>query len=145
MRAVLLSGFLAGSLDLLATLTLMSTQGVRIQRVLQFIASGAFGTAAFEGGSRMAAAGLLFHFFIAGSVAWFYYWASMFLPVTVEHPWLCGILYGAGVHLVMSFVVVPLSRTVKKKFSEKAFLTQLAIHMFCVGLPIALTQNWLMR
>jgi len=38
----------------------------------------------------------------------------------------------------MSRVVVPLSATPKRKFSAKAFLTQLIIHIFFVGLPIAL-------
>jgi len=40
--------------------------------------------------------------------------------------------------MVMSRVVVPLSAAPKRKFSAKAFLTQLIIPIFCVGPPIAL-------
>jgi hypothetical protein len=35
-------------------------------------------------------------------------------------------------------VVIPLSRTRKREFSASAFLSQLAVHMFIVGLSISL-------
>ena len=38
----------------------------------------------------------------------------------------------------MSRVVVPLSAAPKREFSARAFLTQLNIHIVCIGLPIAL-------
>jgi len=81
---------------------------------------------------------LLLHFFIALSASSVYYAISRKMTVLLNDPLLCGLLYGVAVHLVMSRVVVPLSATPKRKFSAKAFLTQLIIHIFFVGLPIAL-------
>jgi hypothetical protein len=66
-----------------------------------------------------------------------YFFASRKLNVLIEHAVLCGLLYGVAVHLFMSFIVLPLS-SIKRPFSIKFFAIQLGIHMFLVGLPIAL-------
>lgn len=146
LAAIALSACLAGVLDLSATATVMTVQGVPIKRVLQYIASGALGSSAFEGGSRAAGVGVFLHFLIALVAATIYYAVSReIIPLSVSRPLLFGALYGTMVHLIMSRIVVPLSRAPKRKFSSKAFLTQLVIHIFCVGLPIALTQSYLSR
>jgi len=123
----------------------MATQGTPIKRLLQFIASGALGASAFNEGRRSAGLGLLFHFLIAVVAAALYFKVSRGLPVILNQAVLFGVLYGATVHLVMSRIVVPLSRAPKREFSIAAFLVQLVIHVFCVGLPIALTQNHLLQ
>jgi hypothetical protein len=56
----------------------------------------------------------------------------------VSHAFACGIVYGVLIHLFMSFIVIPLSRAPKRKFSASSFLSQLAVHMFIVGLSISL-------
>lgn len=61
------------------------------------------------------------------------------MTALLNHWLVGGLLYGVAVHLAMSRLVVPLSAAPKREFSAKAFLTQLVIHMFFVGLPIALT------
>jgi hypothetical protein len=38
----------------------------------------------------------------------------------------------------MQFVVLPLSRLPARRFDPEGFAVQSVIHMFCVGLPIAL-------
>lgn len=144
-EAILCAGFLAGALDITATTTLFALQGLSVQRLWQGIASGALGDSAFRGGNRTAAAGLCFHFVIALTVAAVYYAASRPLAVLVERPVLCGVLFGALVHVVMSRVVVPLSAAPKRAFSMKAFLIQIVIHMCFVGLPIALVVGHLSR
>ena len=144
-QVVALSACVAGVLDLSATGTLMATQGTPIKRLLQFIASGVLGASAFNGGRRTAGFGLLFHFLIAVVAATVYFEVSHGLPIMLNQPVLFGVLYGATVHLVMSRIVVPLSRAPKREFSITAFLVQLVIHVFCVGLPIALTQNHLLQ
>ena len=136
---ITLAGVLAGILDITATSTLMSLQGMPLERLWQGIASGALGTAAFKGGKRTAALGLFFHFVIAFTVAAIYYAMSLKLPILIEKPILCGTLYGIIVHVIMSRIVAPLSAAPKREFSLKAFLTQLVIHICFVGLPIALT------
>lgn len=145
MKTIALSACLAGVLDICATSIVMTSQGVPIKRLLQFIASGALGPSAFDRGNWTAGIGLLFHFLIAGLVASIYYLVSRRLPIILDRPLLFGALYGIAVHLVMSRLVVPLSRAPKRPFSTRAFLTQLVIHVLCVGLPIALTQSRLSR
>jgi hypothetical protein len=144
-EVVALSGCLAGVLDISATATVMAAQRASIKRLLQFIASGVLGTSAFDGDNRTAGIGLLLHFLIAGIVATIYYAMSRSVPMSLNRPVLFGALYGIAVYLIMSRIVVPLSRAPKRAFSIGAFLTQLVIHVVCVGLPIALAQNYLSR
>jgi hypothetical protein len=144
-QTIALSAGLAGLLDISATATVGSLQGMPVKRLLQFVASGAIGKRAFTGGTATAAVGLAIHFLIAGAVATVYYTVSHVIPIGLDHPVLFGAAYGIGVHLIMSRMVVPLSRTPKREFSTRAFVTQLVIHICCVGLPIALTQHYLSR
>jgi len=132
------AGLLSGTLDITATSLLVRTQGIPLGRLLQGIASGALGASAFKGGKKTAAAGLLFHFAIAFAAATAFYAFSRKLPILLDHPFFSGVFYGIAVHLFMSRIVVPLSAAPKREFSAKAFLIQLIIHIFCVGLPIAL-------
>jgi uncharacterized membrane protein YagU involved in acid resistance len=140
-----LAGLLAGALDITATSTLFALQGLSVERLWQFIASGALGESVFSGGKRTAAIGLFFHFAIALTVAGIYYTVSRWLPILMERPVLYGGLYGAVVHVVMSRIVLPLSAAPKRKFSAKAFLIQLVIHICFVGIPIALTVSHFSR
>jgi uncharacterized membrane protein YagU involved in acid resistance len=144
-EVISLAGLLSGSLDLIATSTLVKTQGVPFERLLQMIASGALGPSAFQGGKKTAALGLFFHFFIAFTAASIYYLISCTMTALLDYPLFSGVVYGSAVHLVMSRIVLPLSATAKREFSAKAFLTQLIIHIFCVGLPIALVVSYLSR
>ena len=134
---IVLAGLVAGVLDLAASTTVFLAQGVPFERLLQGIASGALGPAAFKGGRFTAALGLVLHFLIALVVAALYYAASRKWVVLIESPVFYGTLYGVAVHLVMSRIVVPLSRAPKREFSAKAFLIQMGIHVLFVGLPIA--------
>jgi uncharacterized membrane protein YagU involved in acid resistance len=88
---------------------------------------------------------MLLHFFIAFTAALIYYTISRKLSALVDYPLFSGVVYGSAVHLVMSRIVVPISAAPKREFSAKAFLTQLIIHIFCVGLPIALIVSHLSR
>lgn len=126
----------AGTLDIASAFTLARLNGVPPKRLLQMIASAAIGKPAFEGGTSTAALGLAFHFLIAASAATVYYVLGRYLALNA-HAILSGILYGIAVHLFMTFIV--LSRTkLQRPFSMKPFLTQLVVHIFFVGLPIAL-------
>ena len=138
LETISLAGLLSGTLDLTATSTLVKTQGIPVERLLQTIASGALGSSAFQRGKKAAALGLFFHFLIAFSAAFAYYAISRKLSALIDSPLFSGVVYGSAVHLLMSRIVVPLSAAPKRNFSAKAFLTQLIIHIFCVGLPIAL-------
>jgi hypothetical protein len=144
-EAIAVSGAVAGVLDICATGAVMKAQGVPFGRLLQFVASGALGSSALEGGGRTATVGLALHFLIAGLWAFVYSVAGSAWPVLLARPALWGLVFGMLVHLVMSRAVVPLSRAPKRPFAWKSWLTQLVIHIVCVGVPIALVQGYLLR
>jgi hypothetical protein len=138
-ETILLAGLIAGVLDITATSVLFVLQGLSLERLYQVVASGVLGQAAFAGGKKTAAIGLCFHFAIALIFAAAYFMISRDLRILVERPAIYGALYGALVHIVMSWIVVPMSAAPKREFSLKAFSIQLLIHICFVGLPIALT------
>jgi uncharacterized membrane protein YagU involved in acid resistance len=136
---ITLAGTICGVLDLISATVLFVSRGGTFERLLQFIASGALGESSFRGGKKTAALGFLVHFVIAFTAAAIYYAASRSFSLLIAQPVLCGILYGTLIHLFMTFVTIPLSRAPKRKFSPSFFLSQLAVHMFIVGLSISLT------
>lgn len=136
---IILAGAICGILDLISATALFLSKGGTFERLLQFIASGALGESSFRGGKKTAALGFIFHFVIAFTAAAIYYAASRSFPLLISQPVLCGILYGAPIHLFMTFITIPLSRAPKRKFSASFFFSQLAVHMFIVGLSISLT------
>lgn len=135
--AIAVGGLLAGTLDILAAFA-MSWPRVGPARVLQSIASGLLGRAAYQGGARTAALGLLLHFVIALGAAAVYYAASRQWPVLWRRPVACGLAYGVVVYLVMNLVVVPLSQIGFRLPPWQTVALLVVIHMVCVGLPIAL-------
>src|SRR4051794_39615648 len=64
---ILWSWLLVGTLDLAAATIQTLLAGGTIQRLCQFIASGAFGKEAFDGGWTTAIYGVVFHYIIAFS------------------------------------------------------------------------------
>jgi uncharacterized membrane protein YagU involved in acid resistance len=139
MQALLWSTLIAGTLDITAAIILRALlSGVPAVRVLQSVASGLLGRAAFSDDMRTAALGLLLHFLIMAVIASLFYVASRRLPVlTAQWLW-SGLVYGALVYLMMSFVIVPLSAFPGKLVpSTAAFVEGIVVHMLCVGLPIA--------
>ena len=109
LRATLWGGLTAGVLDIADALDLPRRTRGCAWRILQAIASGLLGREAFSGGAWTATLGLGLHFLIATSAAAVYALASLYLPVLVRRPWLCGSAYGLVVYAVMQCVVLPLS------------------------------------
>lgn len=136
--AIAWGGLACGVLDITAALVVYGFFGARPMRLLQGIAAGLLGTKAFDGGVATAVLGLLCHFVIAFGAATVFVLASRRLPFLLRHSVVSGVLYGPVVYFVMSRVVVPLSAVRPRPFSFKMMLIGLTIHMFCVGLPIAL-------
>lgn len=138
--AITLAAAAAGILDLGAATFLSLRRGMSIESLLQFVASGVLGEAAFRGGTAAALAGLLLHFLIAASWSAAYFCLGLRFPSLPRHPVVAGVLLGVVVHLTMSLVVLPLSMTPKRPFALDAWLIQLLVHVAFVGLPIALVQ-----
>lgn len=131
------AGLLVGVLDISDAFIFYGLHGVPPIRILQGIASGLLGRAAFTQGSRSALLGVVLHFFIAFTAATVYLLASRRLPLS-RRPLLYGTLYGVAVYVVMNYIVLPLSNVVPKPhFSPVPFVNGVAALIFCVGIPVA--------
>jgi len=76
---------------------------------------------------------------IAYGAAAVYVAASRVVPLLIEHAVPCGILYGIAVYFFMQDVVLPLSAIGRRPFSLQFMLIGVGVHIFTVGLTIALT------
>lgn len=132
-------GLIAGTLDIVAAcLTAWLRAGVGPIRLLQSVASGLLGPAAFEGGVKTALLGLALHFFIATIWTVVFYLASRKFLFLIERPIQFGLIYGIAVYLFMSFVVLPLSRVTPRPATITGRTIGLLTIMLCIGLPISL-------
>jgi len=136
--AILWGSLLCGVLDITAALVVYGYMGANPVRLLQGIAGGLLGPRTYGGGIATALLGLLCHFVIAFSAAAVFVAASRVAPFLVRYAVPCGALYGIGVYFFMNRIVVPLSAAAKFPFSFKMMVIGVVIHIFCVGLPIAL-------
>ena len=140
--AIFWGGLLCGVLDIAYALIVFGLAfELRPARLLQGIASGLLGQAAFQGGFATACLGLLLHFVIAFGAATVYCLASRKLWWMLRHPGMAGALFGAAVHFFMNFVVIPLSAVRKRPINPTWFIINLIEHMLLVGPPIALAAH----
>jgi hypothetical protein len=139
-RAVFVGGLAAGILDISYAFLLWGLRGVSPVRILQSVAAGLLGSASYQGGAATAALGAGLHFFNAFVIAAVFVMASRAWTVLAHRPLVFGPLYGAGVYLVMNYVVIPLSAFPRRGASPApvVWITGVLVHMFLVGLPIAL-------
>jgi uncharacterized membrane protein YagU involved in acid resistance len=138
-KTIFWAGLICGILDGLAAIIffyawLKLTPG----QVMQFIASGIYGPAAFAGGTPMVWAGIAIHFFIAFVLAVIYFYAYPKISLLHTNPVLSGLLYGLGIWLVLNLLVMPASNIQQGPFDPAAALISIVWHMLLVGLPIAL-------
>jgi hypothetical protein len=140
LHPVVVGGAIVGVVDVIAAFAVHAAfGGVRPATVLQGIASGLLGPAAFQGGDAAAALGMVLHFVIAFVVAAVYYLASRGWPVLVRRPLVYGMIYGVLVYAVMNQVVLPMSRVTLRPRPWSFIVTMIVVHLLCVGLPVALT------
>jgi hypothetical protein len=137
LHPILTGGLMAGVLDITAAIVIYAFRGVAPVRILQSVASGVLGPAAFTGGARTASLGLALHFFIAITAAAAYFFASRAWPRLVLQARLWGTLYGVAVWAFMQFVVLPLSAVRRQPFNAEMAVIMVLVHIVCVGLPIA--------
>jgi hypothetical protein len=128
----------AGVLDISSAFILSYLKGVGPIGVLQGVATGLVGReSAINGGLATAGLGLAIHFFIAFVVSTVFYVASRELVFLTRHPVISGMLYGVVIYGFMYWIVMPLAYPVVHP-SLTRDLTAVCVHMFLIGLPIAL-------
>jgi len=136
--AALAGGVLAGVLDIVYAFIWLGANGRTPQWVLQSVASGWLGRAAFSGGLGAAALGLASHLGISVAAAAIY-GAAVRGSAWVRVHWIVGgIAFGVLVYLFMNFVVIPLSAApFGPSWAPRAFIQGFISHAVVVGLPIA--------
>jgi len=137
-RAILWGGLIAGVLDAIDGVAAFGLKGLNPVQVLQYIASGALGAAAFQGGLGTAALGGAFHFVIAFAVVAAYVLVRSRVKALAEKAVPLGLLYGVAVYFFMNCLVLPLSKVAPSTFSIGLFFNGVIGHALLVGLPVAL-------
>lgn len=140
LRAIILAGFTAGTLDILAACTqyYISTGRTPLM-VLNYVASGFFGKeAAYANGPIMPMAGLLFHYLIAFSFTLFFFWLYPKWEALAWNKLVTAFGYGLFVWAVMNLLVVPMSFTPKRPFDISRAVIAAAILICMIGLPVTL-------
>ena len=137
-RFVLAAGFAAAALDIVnAMLFWHLYAGTKPVRILQSIAAGVQGEAAFAGGAASAALGLFLHFFIMCVMAAVYGLAARRWPWMLARPVAAGIAYGLVTWAVMNHAVLPLSRAGPPPDVFSWFVDGVLAHVLLVGLLFA--------
>lgn len=138
LKAVMFGGLIGGALDLGFAICWAGYNGLGPVALLQVVASGAFGSAARDGGMPMAVAGLVFHFGLSLLWAGAFALAAQRIAALRVRPLLIGALFGIVVFFAMRLVVLPLSAYPNPvHFSMPGALYDLLSHMFLFGAPIA--------
>jgi hypothetical protein len=109
--------------------------------VLQYIASGVLGNAAFDGGIGTALLGVLFHFFISFVIAGVFILSADRIPLLRRYAIPGALVYGFGVFIVLDFIVIPLSKAPPLPASTIAvpLLIETAIdHILVIGLTLGI-------
>lgn len=126
-------------LDIVYAFVFFGLRRASAERILQSIASGLIGDAAFAGGVATAALGLGLHVSIAIVAAAVFVGARQRLRWIRAQPVLAGILFGVAVYGFMNYVVVPLAPFPGRAPSRWPVVAGLLVaHMFPFGLPISL-------
>jgi hypothetical protein len=137
---ILIASLVAGTLDLTYAIVFSGFHGVPAMRIMQSVASGWLGSTAYEGGVPTAVLGVVSHYFIMFLAATTFYLASRRFDFLVRKPIISGMVFGILMYLVMTFVVLPLSAFPNKvKLDDPVLnIANWLVHMFLVGVPIAL-------
>ena len=153
LKPILYAGAIVGVLDITAAcINAYVLAGVTPAHVFQSVAGGLLGRGSFNGGIATAAIGLVMHFTMALVVATIFYGLSRWvfsLPQKLAGIVVVGLLYGAAVFAVNNFGTSLLLSWVRSLYLNTPIVfkppmgwSQLVIHLFCVGLPVALVMGY---
>jgi len=142
-RAIVLAGLAAAVIEMVFVLPIQVQLGNSPAVVFQSIAFGLLGKAAFNDGMASTALGVGVHLLVSLVAAKVFVLAALFWDdVLLRKPVVSGLVYGAVVYVVMTFVVMPLSAIGYAPQSSLVLIwLSLAVHLFAFGLPIALVSK----
>lgn len=138
-KTIIYAWLIAGTLDITsAIINFLVVNKTSLLGLFQYIASGLFGTKAFDGGLLMALAGLLIHYTIAFTwtiIFFFVYPRIKFLSFNIV---LTGFAYGIIIWFFMNRIALKLSNVHHINFSLTHDILGTLYLMFCIGLPISI-------
>jgi hypothetical protein len=138
MNFILGAGLAAGILDIVNAIVFWRLYaGTGATTILQSVAAGLLGKAAFGGGAGTAALGLLLHLFTMCAMAAVYWFACRRWRWMLAKPVHAGVAYGLLTWVAMNCIVVPLSRASSPPFIASWFVDGLLAHLLLVGLLFA--------
>ena len=139
LKWLLLGALIAGALDISYAIVFYGLRNhAPPARILQSVASGWLGKAAYQGGTATATLGLATHFLNALIITAVFFAIAARVPALRAKSVVSGVLFGMVVYAVMNYVVIPLSAIGHfLPFVPIVFATGLLVHMFLIGLPIA--------
>ena len=140
LSAALVGGTMAGAFDITYAFTNWGLQGIAPMRILHAVASGLIGReVARAGGMDTAILGAVLHFSMTFVMGLVFAVAALMLPVLRRAPVIWGMAYGGAIYIVMNYIVVPLSLAGGRSAPPiMDYTTGFLVHVFLVGLPIAL-------
>jgi uncharacterized membrane protein (DUF485 family) len=166
LTAILVGGLLAGALDISYAFIVYGPLSYHLSpvEVLQSVASGWVGNdVASAGGTVTALLGLGTHLMIATVMAAVFVLGARRLTAVKRNPVMWGLIYGLGLYVVMTYVVLPLSAAHRSQhfatdLQEVVARLQVSVgsirpknrwlligtlftHMVLVGLPISLVNK----
>lgn len=137
---------LAGTLDITtAVLYYVGPSIAGASRLLQGIASGLLGAAAFDGGAVTALLGLVLHYAIALIWAVVLFVAFRTFDVLRGNLVVTGIAYGVIVWAVMNLIVLPLSNVRHAPLHLRPSVIAAIILVLCIGLPMSIVMGRRLR
>ena len=140
-RATVIGGLILGMLHLIiqSWFVFSILEKSPFISVLQYVASGAMGNAAFAGGPATALLGLVFDVIMTTIMAGVFILSAHRIPLLRRHVIPGALLYGFGVFVVMNFIVLPLSAAPPLPAPPMwLFIENILVHILLIGLPLGI-------
>jgi len=141
LRSIVWGGVIVGTLQLVIQSFLVFSLLYKIPfiSVMQYIASGALGDAAFAGGIATALLGVIFHYLISFVIAAVFIMSAARIPLLRRNAIVGSLLFGVAAWFVMDFIVTPLSAAPPSPAPTLFQLIEGIIeHSLIVGLPLGI-------
>jgi len=107
--------------------------------VLQYVASGIMGDAAYAGGLGTFLLGLILEYLMCILIAGIFIFSADRISLLRKNVIVGSLLYGFGVFIVMNFVVQPLSAAATLPVPPMGLVIEIVLeHMLLVGLPLGI-------
>jgi hypothetical protein len=136
LKPIAIATAISGTLDILFAMILTVAFGREIPKMLRYVASGPFPSAA-DMGTAGAILGLVVHFALMAIMATALILLVRWKPERLDTPLLTGIAYGVLTYFIMNWAVVPLRFHTPLPPKTLSILTQAFAHIVLVGIPMA--------